>query len=56
MSQTPEVVKCDRIECDAEATTKGFVLARGEKEDYPVSVNACDEHKKSNGFFEEVQA
>lgn len=46
-------MKCDHVNCDKEAITKGFVLARnpdGGKE-IPTDVFACDKHRKKDGFF-----
>jgi hypothetical protein len=46
--------KCQYKNCDKEATTKGFVLARNPEggKDIPTTVHACEKHKKVSGFFE----
>ncbi|WP_180953812.1 hypothetical protein [Bacillus sp. M6-12] len=45
---------CCYKNCEQEATTKGFVLARNPNggQDIPTDVEACDKHKKVRGFFE----
>ncbi|WP_052350289.1 hypothetical protein [Paenibacillus gorillae] len=49
--------RCDYKTCQAEATTKGYVFGRvkGSGDDFSyLPVNACDDDKKIDGFFEEI--
>ncbi|MBV6717260.1 hypothetical protein [Paenibacillus chitinolyticus] len=49
--------QCDYKGCNTEATTKGYVLGHkrgsGDKDSLHL-VNACDGHKNSDGFFEDI--
>lgn len=51
-------MNCDYKGCKARATTRGFIYGhvRGNNEgDKFIPVNACDLHKKIDGFFPEKQ-
>lgn len=50
------MTKCDYKECEADATTKGYVYGHvtgSNEKDTFLPVNACDKHKNEYGFFEE---
>ncbi|MGF9912808.1 hypothetical protein ABEX47_17275 [Paenibacillus ehimensis] len=47
------MAKCDYRKCEKEATVSGYVFARDGESLAPVKVDACDTHKKKDGFFEE---
>ncbi|MEQ2527682.1 hypothetical protein WMO40_13305 [Bacillaceae bacterium CLA-AA-H227] len=42
------MIRCQYGNCEKEATTKGFVMARNPKhgKDIPTKVVACNKHKK----------